>query len=87
VGKWFLLFLLMVIALGVWMAVDPGARPAITAAWRGITNGLGGNLSGIDASSLWAPVVHAFQKFANSVASMWSPTTIHINVPSIQVQP
>jgi hypothetical protein len=82
-----LLFLFLVIALGVWVAVDPGARPAITTAWREITSGWGGNPNGIDASSLWAPVVHAFQKFANSVASMWSPTTIHIDVPSIQVQP
>jgi hypothetical protein len=86
-GKWLLIFFVIAVGVGVWLTVDPGARITLASAWNDIRNAPGGALGGIDAASLWAPIGRAFEGFANSVAAMWSPRTIQIDVPSVQVQP
>ncbi len=82
-GKLLLVLLVIAIGVGAWVTVDPGARPAIAGAWNSITAATGE----IDAASLWAPIGRAFQNFADSVAHMWSPSSIRISVPSVQVKP
>ena len=58
-GKLLLVFLMIAIGLGVWVTVDPGARPAITRVWNSIATATGD----IDAASLWTPIGRAFSEF------------------------
>jgi len=83
--KWILIVLLVLMALGLWMILDPNA-PAMTAraADQARTAIARAGLS-VDASSLFAPISRAFGGFARSVSGLLSPRTIHIQVPGVQV--
>jgi hypothetical protein len=88
-AKWTVVVLLagMCMGLGLWVTLDPQARAVAVKTW----NQVGAMFPWIgaagDGGSLWAPVASAFQGFADSVARLWSPDTVRIEVPSIQIAP
>jgi hypothetical protein len=86
-AKWVILLMVVLVGLGLWLTFDASARATALAAWNSISSDLGSELNGIDAAALLAPVERSFQGFADTVAGMWSPETIQVEAPRIQIQP
>ena len=86
-SKWIIIGVIAAAAVGtgLWLAFDPNARMAAAQVWNGIVAALARARLSVNSSSLLQPIAGAFQDFADSVASLWSPKTIRIEVPSIQL--
>lgn len=86
-SKWFIVGVAAVAAVGtgLWLVFDPNARLAAAQVWNGIVAALARARASANSSSLLQPIAGAFQDFADSVASLWSPKAIRIEVPSIQL--
>jgi len=83
--KWIFILLVVLTALGLWIILDPAARPVATqvrAQAGAVFAGTGGSAYG---DSLFAPIAREFDRFANSVSSLISSATIRIKVPSVQM--
>jgi hypothetical protein len=85
--KWAILALLvgMAAGIGLWIFLDPEAGAAAAQTWDQTRAMFVEAGIGADGTSIWAPVANAFQDFADSVAGLWAPSTIQIEVPSVQV--
>jgi len=88
-AKWAVVTLLvgMCLGFGLWLTLDPQARLAAVKMWDEARVLLPRIQAGTDGGSLLAPVTRAFKDFADSVAGLWSPKTVRIEVPSIQIAP
>ena len=86
-SKWLVVALLIfaVMAIGLWMTVDPNARAAVTeTSNRARTLVVEAGIP-VDGDSILASITEAFGNFADSVVNLWSPDTIRIELPSIQM--
>lgn len=86
-SKWIILGLLTVIALGlaIWTFSDPRAGAGAADMWRSTQAWFVQAKTDIGGADLWAPVGRAFRDFGDSVAGLWSSTTIRIKVPAVQL--
>jgi len=86
-SKWIIIGVAAVAAVGtgLWLAFDPNARLAAGQVWNGVVATLARARANVNSSGLLQPIAGAFQNFADSVASLWSPEAIRIEVPSIQL--
>ena len=86
-SKWVILGLLTVIAVGlaIWTLSDPRAGATAAEMWGSVRAWFARARIDIGGGDLWAPVGKAFRDFGDSVAGLWSRTTIRIEVPAVQM--